>query len=158
MTDNAKEDLDKYLNIISKILGDEKLGLTSEIINNNEKCLKKVYESFKNIRNTLKNDLIDLLKMDKLISDNKDLVKEVYENKSETYKKNMNFNTFSKNVKDLIYDNMTNNSINIINNILNIGFNFFVIEIIKVGIKAQFEEKEEITLSEIYTALFKENK
>jgi len=98
MTDNAKEDLDKYLNIISKILGDEKLGLTSEIINNNEKCLKKVYESFKNIRNTLKNDLIDLLKMDKLISDNKDLVKEVYENKSETYKKSMNFNTFSKNV------------------------------------------------------------
>ena len=39
---------------------------------------------------------------------------------------------------------------------LNHGFIFFILEIIKTGIKEQFKDSEEIILNEIYTEIFKE--
>ena len=67
----------------------------------------------------------------------------------------MDFKKYCKNVEDLIYDNIAHNSKEIINNILNSGFSFFVIETIKEGINDQFKEKEEKILGEIYSELFK---
>ena len=93
--------------------------------------------------------------MKRLKKDNEELVKNIYENKSEEYKKEMSFKKYCSNVEDLIYDNIAHNSEEIINNILNSGFSFFVIETIKGGIIDQFKEKEENVLSEIYSELFK---
>ena len=44
----------------------------------------------------------------------------------------MDFKQFSKKVDNLIYDNISHESKKIVNNIMNIGFNDFVIQIIKV--------------------------
>ena len=50
-----------------------------------------------------------------------------------------------------IYDNIHNNSEEIINNILNQGFNFFIVETMKQGIKEQFKKIEKEIIGEIYT-------
>ena len=55
-----------------------------------------------------------------------------------------------------IYDNIHNNSEEIINNILNQGFNFFIVETMKQGIKEQFKKIEKEIIGEIYTKLFEE--
>ena len=68
----------------------------------------------------------------------------------------MSFEKFSKNVEELIYDNIAHNKKEIINNVLNHGFIFFILEIIKTGIKEQFKDSEETILNEIYTEIFKE--
>ena len=104
--------------------------------------------------NELKDELTGLLKIERLKKYNEELIKEIYEEKSEEYKKENNFEKFSKNVENLIYDNLYHNSEEIINNVLNQGFKFFVIETMKQGIKKQFKKVEEEILSEIYTKLF----
>ena len=104
--------------------------------------------------NELKDELTGLLKIERLKKYNEELIKEIYEEKSEEYKKENNFEKFSKNVENLIYDNLYHNSEEIINNVLNQGFKFFVIETMKQGIKNQFKKVEEEILSEIYTKLF----
>ena len=93
--------------------------------------------------------------MYKLINDNQELVKKVYENKSEEYKKNMSLEKYCSNVEKLIYNNITHNSKVIINNMLKSGFSLFVIETVKEGINEQLKEKEESIIGEIYSELFK---
>ena len=122
---------------------------------NNKKSLEIIYSSFKNTRDGIKIELNDMLSMDRLKKDNEEFIKKEYDKKSEEYKKNMDFKKYCKNVEDLIYDNITHNSKEIINNILNSGFSSFVIETIKEGINDQFKEKEEKVLGEIYSELFK---
>lgn len=65
---------------------------------------------------------MESLTMSKLTSDNKDFVKEVYNNRNGNYKKEISFEKFYKQVEDLIYNNFINNKKEIINNILNHGF------------------------------------
>ena len=148
------ENLDKYLETINDILNNSKLGLNEETKKNNKTTINKIYTSFKNIKKELKDDLTGLLKIERLKKVNEKLIKEIYEEKSEEYKKENDFEKFAKNVENLIYDNLYHNSEEIINNILNQGFNFFIIETMKQGIKKQFKKVEEEILSEIYTKLF----
>lgn len=92
--------------------------------------------------------------MKNLIKNNEKLIKEIYEEKDDEYKKENSFKEYSKNVENLIYDNLYNNSEEITNNILNQGFNFFIIETMKQGIKEQFKKVEEEIIGEIYKKLF----
>ena len=92
--------------------------------------------------------------MKNLIKNNEKLIKEIYEEKDDEYKKENSFKEYSKNVENLIYDNLYNNSEEITNNILNQGFNFFIIETMKQGIKKQFKKVEEEIIGEIYKKLF----
>ena len=92
--------------------------------------------------------------MKNLIKNNVKLIKEIYEEKDDEYKKENSFKEYSKNVENLIYDNLYNNSEEITNNILNQGFNFFIIETMKQGIKEQFKKVEEEIIGEIYKKLF----
>ncbi len=68
----------------------------------------------------------------------------------------MSYQKYCDNVENLIYDNISNNKKEIINNVLKNGFNFYIIQIIKIGIKEQFKSCEEIILNEIYTEIFRE--
>ena len=68
----------------------------------------------------------------------------------------MSYQKYCEKVEDLFYSNISNNKNEIINNVLNNGFNFFIIQIIKTGIKEQFNICEEIVLNKIYTEIFKE--
>ena len=91
--------------------------------------------------------------MKNLIKNNEKLIKEIYEEKDDEYKKENSFKEYSKNVENLIHDNLYNNSEEITNNILNQGFNFFIIETMKQGIKEQFKKVEEEIIGEIYKKL-----
>jgi len=138
------------------IVNNDKLGLSQEVKNNNNKIsLTNLCNSFKNIRDKLKDELMDLLTIKKLKKDNEEFVKQVYEKKSEEFKKDMSYQKFSDIVENLIYDNLSNNKKEIINNILNNGFNFYIIQIIKTGINEQFKSCEEIILNEIYSNYLK---
>ena len=138
------------------LINNDKLGLSQEVKNNNKISLTNLCNNFKNIRDKLKDDLMDLLTIKKLKKDNEEFVKKVYEKKSEEFKKDMSYQKYCDNVENLIYDNISNNKKEIINNVLNNGFNFYIIQIIKTGIKEQFKSCEEIILNEIYTEIFRE--
>ena len=156
LTDKSKESLEIYLKSILKIVNNDKLGLSEDIKSKNKDSLIKLCDCFKNIREKCREELLDLLRMEQLKKDNEELVKRLYERKSEEYKKDMSYKKFCKNVENLIYDNIANNKKEIINNVLIHGFNFFIIQIIKIGISEQFKNKEEAILNEIYTEIFKE--
>ena len=95
-------------------------------------------------------------KIKKLKKDYQDYIKNIYDNKTDDYKKKMTYEKFCKNVENLIYDNIAHNKKEIINNVMNHGFIFFIFEVIKSGINEQFKESEEKILNEIYTEIFKE--
>ena len=94
ITNNSKESLEKYLETMLQIVNNEKLGLTQEIKKNNKDSLTKLCNCFKNVREQLKDDLMDLLTIKKLKKDNEEFVKSVYEKKSEKYKKEISYKKF----------------------------------------------------------------
>ena len=153
---NSMESIEKFLETMLSIVNSDSLGLSQEIKDKNKASLQSICDCFKNIRDALKDDLIDLLEIKKLKKDYKDFIKTVYYNKKDDYKKQMSYEQFCVNVENLIYDNFAHNKNEIINNIINYGFLQFIFEFIKSGINEQFKEKEEKILNEIYTEIFKE--
>ena len=113
-------------------------------------------DCFKNIKNELKDDLVDLLEIKKLKKDYRNYIKIIYDKKSSDYKKDMTFENFCENVENLIYDNFAHNKDEIINNLINLGFILYIFDFIKSGINEQFKDIEEKILNEIYTKIFKE--
>ena len=111
----------------------------------------KLCGSLINYRDELKKNLFDLLTIENLKKNNKELIKDVYEEKNEEYKNEINYEKFCKNIDLYIYDYIVNNKNIIINHLLNVEFNFFIIETIKQGIKEQFEDSLEEIVSEIYS-------
>ena len=156
MKTNSMESIEKFLETMLSIVNSDSLGLSQEIKDKNKASLQSICDCFKNIRDALKDDLIDLLEIKKLKKDYKDFIKTVYYNKKDDYKKQMSYEQFCVNVENLIYDNFAHNKNEIINNIINYGFLQFIFEFIKSGINEQFKEKEEKILNEIYTEIFKE--
>jgi len=146
-------DIKQYLITIENILNSEKLQLTDEIKNNNKISLNKIYNSFKNAKQSLINEFNNFLSKDYLKRDNEKFVKEIYENKSDNYKKEMNFNDYCQNIEKLIYNNMVKNSKEIINNLMNISFNSYISQIMKNTIREQFQQKEEEYIKAIYSKL-----
>ena len=156
LTKNSMESIEKFLETMLSIVNSDKLGLSQDIKDKNKNSLINICECFKNIRDKLKEDLMDLLEIQKLKKDYQDYIKSVYEEKPDYYKKEMTYEKFCKNVENLIYDNFAHNKKEIINNIINQGFIFYIFEVIKSGINEQFKESEEKILNEIYTEIFKE--
>ena len=155
LTSKSLKDLNEYLKELLDIINDDKLKLSEEIKNNNEESLKKLYNSFNDNKNDIINELKNSLTINNLKKENESLFKQVYDEKSENYKSEMNYNDFCSNLENLILDNLSSNKTKVINNLINICFNDSVIEIIKEGIQEQFKEKEEQVLQEIYSELFK---
>ena len=155
LTENVTQDISKYFDIIINILNDEKLGLTPEIKEKNKIALTKLYNSFTNAKNHISDDMKKKLTLSNLIEDNQEFVNEVYEKKSQDYKNKINYDDFTKKVEELIYSHLVDNQEKTINSTLNHAFNLYIIQIMKEGIKAQFHEKEEVILNEIYSELFK---
>ena len=151
------ENLDKYLEEVLLIINDDSLGLDENVKKENKENLNKLYGYFKDKKNNLKDDLEDLLDIKKLRKNNQEFIEEVYNSRSDEYKKEMDFKQFSKKVDNLIYDNITHEKKKIVNNIMNIGFNDFVIQIIKEGIEAQLKQMKKNVINQIYSELFKEN-
>ena len=156
LINSSKQNIDNYLKTILDIVNDNKLGLTFEVKKNNKISLNKLCDYFKNIKDNLKNILIDSLNKQKLKYDNEELVKLVYEKKDEKYKKEINYINFCDKVENLIYSNYDKNKEEIINNIINTEFNSFIMQIIKNGIKEQFKDCEDIILTELYNEIIKE--
>ena len=151
------EDINKYLNTILNILESDKLNLSDDIKNKNKISLNKMKDSFKNVKEGIKVEFKNFLSKDYLEKDNEKFIKEIYECKSYNYKNEMNFNDFKKNVEKLIYDNIVGNSKEIINNLINLSFNTYIIQVMKNGLKEQFQQKEEEYIKQIYSELFKDN-
>ena len=156
LVNNSKDNIEDFLETMLSIVNNDKLGLTQDIKNKNKDSLKKICNGFKNIRNKLNEDLMELLTISRLKSDYKNYIKNIYDKRSNNYKKKMSFEQFSEQVEDLIYDNLANNKKEIINNILIQGFVCYNLEIIKSGINGQFEESEKEILGQIYTEIFKD--
>ena len=57
----------------------------------------------------------------------------------------------------MIYYNISNRAKELINNILNKGFTYYIINIMQEGIKEQFKGWEKEVIDEIYSKLFIEN-
>ena len=152
----AKRDLEHLLEEFLNIVNNNKLGLSREVEKQNKDSLMKIFNNFRTQREPLKNELMKLLRKDKLKEDNNDLVKNIYEQKNEDYKKEMGYEQFCKNVENLVYGNLDSCKEEIINNLLNQVFVFFILETIKSGIMEEFKLREKVILNEIYTAIFKE--
>jgi len=156
LADIVTNDIEVYLKTILNILNDDKLKLTVEDKNYNESSLNRIYISFKDIKQNLNIEFKNFLKMDYLKKDNEKFIKEIYENKSDEYKNKINFQDYNKNVENLIYDNIVHNSTEIINNLININFNNYIIQVMKNGIKDQFQQKQEEFINQIYIKLFED--
>ena len=154
---NVSEDLSKYFDTIKSILNDKDLNLSEDIKKKNMESLEIIYESFKEKKNKIENNLNCLLSVDKLKKDNKEFVNNIYQYKSEEYKKKMSYKDYCKNVDNLIYNNISKNATKTINNMMNICFNMFILKIIKEGVRQQFKDIEKDVIGEIYHELFKEN-
>ena len=156
LREKSIQNLENYLKTILEIVNNDNLGLQQEVKNDNENSINKIYEYFKNNRENIKKDLLDLLSMENLKKNFKDNVNEIYEKKSMEYKNKNDKQKYIEQVEKHIYDNLAHNKDEIINNLLNLEFNNFIIQIIKDGIKEQFKEEEKKILNEIYTEIFKE--
>ena len=154
---NASKDLNKFVDNLISIIEDKELNLSEDIKNNNRKSIDIIHNSFKKVQDLIKIDLEHLLSIDKLKIDNKDMIKSIYELKTEEYKERMNFEKYCKNVEDAIYKNISSNAKESINNMVNIYFNVYVMQIIKAGVKEKFSNIEEKVIGEIYRELFKNN-
>ena len=156
LVDNITKDINVYLNTILNILNDDKLKLSDVDKNNNKTSLNKICNSFKDIKQNLNIEFKNFLKMDYLKKDNKEIIKDIYENKSNEYKNKINFQDYNKNVENLIYDNIVHNSTEIINNLININFNNYIIQVMKNGVREQFQQKQEEYVNQIYLKLFED--
>lgn len=157
LTEVVTEDINKYLNTILKILDSDNLNLSDDIKNKNKISLKQMNDSFKNDKEEIKVEFKNFLSMDYLKKDNVKFIKEIYESKSDNYKNEMNFNDFKKNFEKWIYGNIVGNSKEIINYLINLSFNNYIIQVIKNDLKEQFQQKEEEYIKKIYSELFKDN-
>ena len=149
LQNSALKSLSNYNETLIKLLNDKKLELNNEIINKNKISIDLIYKSFENIENDLKENLKNLLTMKELKKNNEEFIKKFYDLKNEDFKKKNNFSDFNKNVENLIYDNISNRTKELINNILNQGFTYYIINIMKEIIK---RDRKSTRLNSSHTA------
>ena len=152
----SMKSIEKFLNAILNIVNSDNLGLLQDVKDKNKNSLQSICDCFKNIRDNLKDNLMNLLEFKNLKNNYQDFIKNVYDRKSDAYKKEMSYEKFCQYVENLIYNNISHNKNEIINNLINLGFISFILEVIKSGINEQFKDSEEKILNEIYTEIFKE--
>ena len=154
MTIPVTNNIEKYLNEISDLINDEEFNLPNEIKNENDKILRILYDHFLKVKEDIKEELFKFLEINNLKNKYDKSVENYYGNKSSKYKKEMCYKSFYKKVEDLMYNNLKKISDEIINILINLSFNFYVIENIKSGIEEQFSGIEEKIINKIYQKLF----
>ena len=135
------------------IINDDKLGLSDVEKNENEDSLNSIYDYFKKIKDEIKDSKKDILDTNYLKEKYKDNIKMFYESKSNQYKQQMDYETYKSYIEDLIYYNLNKKSHEILNNIINLGFNIEILEKIKSSIREKFSKIEEEFITEIYNNL-----
>ena len=139
---------------VLSIINDNDNNLKEETKSSNKESIEIIYNEFNNVKNKLFENLKNKLLKKNLEINNKDFIENYYNSKSIVYKKRYSFKKFSEKVSGKIYYNVENHAKDIINNVANYSFNFFIMEILKNGLKMQFEQIEKNYLSEIYDLLF----
>ena len=151
----SKKNLDKFSELLLKIINNDKLGLTQEIKNKNIDSLKNLCVQFKKILPTLKDDLKDLLEIKKLKNDNQALIRKIYEKKNNEYKTEVSYEKFCEKVEIIIYAKISSAKEDIIHDVLHTEFIHFIFKMIKLELLEQFKCCEEETINQIYSEIFK---
>ena len=146
----SKKNLDKFSELLLKIINNDKLGLTQEIKNKNIDSLKNLCVQFKKILPTLKDDLKDLLEIKKLKNDNQALIRKIYEKKNNEYKTEVSYEKFCEKVEIIIYAKISSAKEDIIHDVLHTEFIHFIFKMIKLELLEQFKCCEEETINQIY--------
>ena len=146
--------IDKFAYTIREVINDNESNLNEDIKTKNKTSFDNIFNYFKNTYCILKNDLENKMTIQYLKEANLEIITNIYDHKTIDYKNEMSFESFCKNVENLIYDNIYHNSGQIINNLFNIMFNVYIIDALKEGIKEQFQEIQKETVKEIYDKIF----
>ena len=149
--------INKYYKAIYDILNNDKHNLNDDIKETNNASLDNILNYFKTNYNNIKDNLKNKMTINELKKENDEIITNIYDHKSDEYKKEMTYEEFCNNVENLIYDNIYHNSDEIINNLFNIMFNVYIIDALKEGIKEQFHEIQGQIVKEIYDKLFENN-
>ena len=151
------KNINKYYKAIYDILNNDKHNLNDDIKETNNASLDNILNYFKTNYNNIKDNLRNKMTINELKKENDEIITNIYDHKSDEYKKEMTYEEFCNNVENLIYDNIYHNSDEIINNLFNIMFNVYIIDALKEGIKEQFHEIQGQIVKEIYDKLFENN-
>ena len=66
----------------------------------------------------------------------------------------MNYQAFYEKIEKFIYNKMNKNSNKILDVLVNLSFNNYIIENIKLGIEEHFSDREEKIINKIYEDIF----
>ena len=102
LKNNFIESVEKFSEAMLNIINSDKLGLSQDIKDKNQNSLIKICACFKNIKDKIKDKLMGLLDKKQLKEDYQDNIKNIYDSKSDDYKKKMTYEKFCKNVENLI--------------------------------------------------------
>ena len=66
----------------------------------------------------------------------------------------MDYQTFCEKIEKIIYNKINKNSKKILDVLMNLSFNNYIIENIKLGIEEHFSDREEKIINKIYEDIF----
>ena len=150
----AITDLKNYINIILELFDDEQLNLSKMIKERNKKILNNLYESFQKIKENIKDNFVDYLTVENLKKNYDKNIEKLFDFKSENYKKNMDYQTFFEKIEKFIFGKLNKNTNKILDVLVNLSFNNYIIENIKLGIEEHFYDREEKIINKIYKDIF----
>ena len=154
LASTAIEDLKKYINTTLELIDDEQLNLSKIIKEKNKKIIYNLYESFQKIKENIKDTFSDFLTVENLKKNYGKNIEKLYDFKSNSYKSNMNYQTFYEKIEKIIFNKMNKKSKEILNILLDLSFHNYIIENIRLGIEGHFEKREEKIINEIYQKIF----
>ena len=150
----AINEIKNYTNIILELFDDEQLNLSKMIKERNKKILNNLYESFQKIKENIKDNFVDYLTVENLKKNYDKNIEKLFDFKSENYKKSMDYQTFCEKIEKIIYNKLNKNSKKILDILVNLSFNNYIIENIKLGIEEHFSDREEKIINKIYEDIF----
>ena len=137
-----------------ELFNDEQLNLSKMIKERNKKILNNLYESFQKIKQNIKDNFVDYLTVENLKKNYDKNIEKLYDFKSKNYKKNMDYQTFYEKIEKYIYNKINKNANKILDVLVNLSFNNYIIENIKLGIEEHFSDREEKIINKIYKDIF----
>ena len=92
------KDIKEYLDAILTIINDDELNLPQKIKESNKNSLNSLYDYFQKIKTDIKKNFIDYLNVNQLKINYKETAREIYEQKSDNYKQNMDYKKCNKKI------------------------------------------------------------
>ena len=150
----AINEIKNYKNITLELFDDEQLNLSKMIKERNKKILNNLYESFQKIKENIKDNFVDYLTVENLKKNYDKNIEKLFDFKSENYKKSMDYQTFCEKIEKIIYNKINRNSKKILDVLVNLSFNNYILQNIKLGIEEHFSDSEEKIVNKIYQDIF----